>query len=120
MAFFDRVMETTTTTGTGDITTAGAVTANRTLNNSAGTNVLFDYVIEAIDASGIPTGDWELGKGYMSASTTLVRYVVKLSSNSNALVNLSAGTKRVYITLPSYEIQSNGHIVARVAALTGN
>ena len=95
--FFDRCLETTTTTGTDNITTAGAVTGFRTLNAAYGTNVLIPYCIEAVDGSGVPTGDWETGKGYLSASTTFVR-AVTASSNSNALVNFAAGTKRIFAT----------------------
>lgn len=110
--FADRVMETTTTTGTGDITLAGAVTGFRTFNAAIGLNVSIYYCIEAVDGSGNPTGDWEVGDGYLSNSTTLVRGVAT-SSNANALVNFAAGTKRVFCTAPAYEMQTKGHAVAR-------
>ena len=111
--FADRVMETSTTTGTGSITLSGAVTGYRTFNAAVGTNVPIYYCIEAVDGSGNPTGDWEVGAGFLSASTTLVRGVIT-SSNSNALVNFTAGTKRVFCTAPAYEMQTKGHAIARV------
>ncbi len=99
----DRVRETTTTTGTGNITLAGAVTGFRTFNAAFGTNVLFYYVIDSDGGT-----EWEVGEGYLSGSTTLVRKEVKSSSNSNALVNFSAGTKRVTVTFPASEFQDKG------------
>ena len=100
MAFVtaDRVCETTTTTGTGNVTLAGAVAGHQTFAAEMANNDTCDYAIEAVDADGIPTGDWETGTGtYVSATPALARSVLR-SSNSDALVNFSAGTKRVYIT----------------------
>lgn len=92
MLFKDRVKETTTTTGTGNLTTAGAATGFITFNTAFGTGSsnTFQYVIDS------PTGsEWEVGVGYMSASTTLVRSTVLASSNSGSAVNFSAGTKYI-------------------------
>jgi len=97
MASADRVMETTTSTGTGDLTTAGAVTGYRTVNNAFGTLATFDCCIEAVDASGVPTGDWEVTEAHLSASTTLVRSRLK-SSSTGAVINFAAGTKRIFAT----------------------
>ena len=90
----DRVKETTTTTGTGDITLAGAAAQFRTFNAAFGTLQFFYYVIQ--DADGI---DWETGRGYLSSSTVLVRAYVQKSSNSNNAINLSAGTHTVFSTI---------------------
>lgn len=117
----DRCMETTTTTGTGDITTAGAVVGYQTISSGiVDLNKFFDYAIEAVDANNIPTGDWEVGEGYLSSSTVLVRAVVGASSNAGALVNLTAGTKRVFVTLAAAEIQDKGQILARANFLAMN
>ena len=112
MPFADRVRETSTTTGTGDITTAGASVGYRTFNTAFGMQVRFDYVIQAVDGSGVPTGDWEVGSGYLSGATTLVRNVVYASSNSGALVSFAAGTKDLFCSLPAVEIQTGGQIIA--------
>lgn len=101
-------METSTTTGTGSITTAGAVTGYRTWNTALGTNVLSDYCIVAVDASGVPTGEWEVGEGYLSAATTLVRQT-PLAGSAATPVNFSAGTKRVFITHSAGEIVGKGN-----------
>jgi hypothetical protein len=95
--YADRVQETTTTTGTGNVTLAGVSDASYQSFNTAfgnGTSTTakrFRYVI--VDATNFA---WEAGIGYLSASTTLVRETVTSSSNSGALVSFAAGTKTVF------------------------
>jgi hypothetical protein len=114
--YADRVLETTTSTGTGDITTAGAVTGFQTFNTAIGTNVMTDYCIVAVDGSGVPTGEWEVGEGYLSGSTTLVR-AVPLSGSASTPVSFSAGTKRVFITHAAEEMFGKGNAYAAVTYL---
>lgn len=90
----DRVKETTSTTGIGTITLAGAATGFRTFNAGFGTNVFFYYVL--LDGDGIA---WETGRGYLSSSTTLVRNTIHKSSNANAAISLSATTHTVFSTI---------------------
>lgn len=90
----DLVKETTTTTGTGNLTLAGAVATFRTFNTGVGVGPKFTYRIDG-------GAEWEIGIGHLSGSTTLVRDVVQASTNSNALVSFSAGTKAVFITVPA-------------------
>lgn len=118
----DRRMETSTTTGTGNLTTSGTgVTGYKPLlGGKIELNKFFDYCIEAVDALAVPTGEWETGEGYLSASTTLVRAVVAESSNSDALVNFSAGTKRVFLTFGGFEIQDKGQSMAKTMKLALN
>lgn len=98
--FADRVMETSTTTGTGDITLAGAVNGFRTFNAACGTGDTFDYAIFAIDAdTGAPTGAWEVGVGTYAGSNVLQRTTVLASSNAGAAVSFAAGTKHVILTV---------------------
>lgn len=93
MKFFDRVKETTTTTGTGSVTLAGAVTGFRAFQDVYSTGDFpIPYVI--IDANG--TG-WETGWGTLSASTTFARTWVKASTNSNNAISLSSGTHTVFV-----------------------
>lgn len=87
----DRVKETTTTTGTGNITLAGAVAQFQSFNTAFGLNYQFTYCI--VDANG--TG-WEVGEGHLSGSTTLVRDTIRASTNSNAAISLSAGTHTIF------------------------
>lgn len=106
---FDRVKETTTTTGTSDITLAGAATRYRAFSAvfSVGDEQI-SYCIEA--QSG---GEWEVGLGTYSATNTLRRDKVLSSSNSDALVNFSAGTKDVFVTISA----DVGDITGRQTAL---
>lgn len=91
----DFVLETSTTTGTGNLTLAGAVTGYRAFSAVCATSDTVYYFIQAVDSSGVPTGDWETGLGTYSASNTLTRTTVIDSSNSGSAVSFSAGTKRV-------------------------
>jgi hypothetical protein len=106
MAFADRVLETTTDTGTGNLTLLGAVTGYRSFNTAFGLNLSFEYTIVAVDGSGNPTGDWEVGDGYLSGSTTFVRVQVRSSSNSDALVSFAAGTKQIFCTFPAHRARA--------------
>lgn len=113
--YADRVKDSTTSSGTGNITLAGsAPTGYRTFNSAFGTNVRFYYCIVAVDVSGNPSGDWEVGEGYLSASTTLVRDDILSSSNSNAAVNFaSSTTKTVFCTIPAAEVPDRSALAAR-------
>ncbi len=93
------VHETSVTTGTGNQTLV-AVDGKRTFNTEHGTGGtdLFDYFISNPDAS-----EWERGTGHMSTSTVLVRDTVIQSSNGDAAVSFTAGTKNVTNDLPSSE-----------------
>jgi hypothetical protein len=98
-SFADRVRETTTTSGTGNITLAGAVTGFQSFSSAFDLNVEIEYAIEAVDVNSVPTGDWEVGSGYLSGASTFVRDMIKASSNAGALVNFAAGTtKNIYCT----------------------
>lgn len=94
--FRDRVKDTTTTTGTGSITLAGsAPTGYRTFASAFGSSSIeVPYCIEG-------GSEWEVGVGTFNGTTTLTRDTVLSSSNSNSLVNFSAGTKNVFCTLPA-------------------
>lgn len=96
-AYADRVKDTTTTTGTGNITLAGsAPTGFRTFAAAFGASGKMFYAISSSGGS-----EWEVGYGTLSGSTTLARTIVLASSNSNNLVNFSAGTKDVFCTVPA-------------------
>lgn len=99
-----RVLETSTTTGTGALTLAGALTGYRTWASVMAVNDTAWYYIEAVDANGNATGDYESGLGTYSAANTLTRTTVLRSSNADAAVNFAAGTKRVGLTLVSNRV----------------
>jgi hypothetical protein len=90
----DRIKETTTTTGTGTITLAGAVSGFQAFSVVGDGNTTY-YTI----AGG---SEWEVGIGtYTSSGTTLSRDTILESSNSGSAVNFSAGTKDVFVTYPA-------------------
>lgn len=92
----ERVKETSISTGTGDLTLAGAALGSVTFNSKFGTGTtnLFPYVIE--DPA---TGAYEIGTTYLSAASTLKRngsQTILASSNADNAVAFAAGVKRVY------------------------
>lgn len=91
------IRETTTTTGTGNLTLS-SVSGYPTFNNVFSTTGYFVYTI-LDDTTGAPI---ETGIGHLSGTTTLVRDHVTATylggtydNTSPSAVNLSAGTKRV-------------------------
>lgn len=94
----DRVAETSTTTGTGALTLAGAITGFRRFSSVCSTNDTLYYAIIAVDGNGNPSGDWECGLGTYSSSNTLTRTTPQASTNSNNAVNFAAGNKYVYLS----------------------
>jgi hypothetical protein len=111
MGYADRVKDTTTTTGTGDITLSGTAPAGyQAFGTAFAINDPIDYCIT--DGTS-----WEVGVGYLSATTTLVRDRVLRSSNSDNAVNWGAGTKDVLNVLPADEIIDQGVAQAGFACL---
>jgi len=100
----DRVQETTTTTGTGTVTLAGALTGYQSFAAIGNGNTTY-YTI-----AGQTTSEWEVGIGtYTSSGTTLSRDTILSSSNAGSAVNFSAGTKNVFVTYPSSRsVYANG------------
>lgn len=93
----DRVKETTTTTGQGTITLAGAVTGFQSFAAIGNGNTCY-YTI-----AGQSGSEWEVGIGtYTSSGTTLSRDTVLASSaGGTTKVTFSAGTKDVFVTYPA-------------------
>lgn len=104
----DRVLESTTTTGTGDLTVAGALAGFRAFGAVMSVGDTAHCALWAVDASGNATGDYEEGLYTYSASNTLARTQILQSSNAGAAVNLSAGTKYVAISLLAERIFTSG------------
>ena len=90
----DRVQETSTTTGTGTLTLAGAVAGFQSFSVIGNSNTTY-YAI-------VMDSEFEVGIGtYTSSGTTLARNTILESSNSGSAVNFSAGTKSVFCTYPA-------------------
>ena len=89
----DRVKETTTTTGTGTVTLAGASTGFQSFAAIGNGNTTY-YAI----TSG---NNYEVGLGtYTASGTTLSRSTILESSNSGSAITLS-GTSDVFCTYPA-------------------
>ena len=100
MAFLvnDRVKETSTTTGTGTLSLAGAVSGFQTFVAGIGNSNVTYYAI--VNDSGT---EFEIGIGTVTDASpdTLSRTTILESSNSDSAVNFSSGTKTVFCTLPA-------------------
>ena len=121
----DRVKVTSTTTGTGAFALGAAQTGFESFATGIGNNNTTYY---AIFNQG--TNEWEVGLGTLDAtSANLTRTTVISSSNSDAAVNFTGGTKDVFCTLPASKAvyldstgapvgaASNGFAVAMAIAL---
>jgi hypothetical protein len=99
MNLFDRVQETSSTTGTGPLTLTGAVLGYQTFDSvTPFPTDLFYYTI----TDQVPSADWEVGIGtYDTATNTLSRDTVYASSNGGALVNFTSGALYVFHTYPA-------------------
>ena len=88
----DRIKETTTTTGTGPLTLAGAVVGFFRFSSvmAIGDTCTYSVVSATLTES-------EAGIGTYSALNTLTRTTVQSSSNANAAVVFTSGTKDVFI-----------------------
>jgi hypothetical protein len=100
MAFVvnDRVKETSTTTGTGTLSLAGAVSGFQTFVAGIGNSNVTYYAI--VNDSGT---EFEIGIGTVTDASpdTLSRTTILESSNSDSAVDFSSGTKTVFCTLPA-------------------
>lgn len=119
----DRVKETSTTTGTGTFTLAGAATGFQSFSVIGNGNSTFYCIVDSA------AGAWEVGIGtYTSSGTLLSRDTVLESSNSGSLVNFGSGSKDVFVTYPAERaviggkglIENSSTITEDVTITTGN
>jgi hypothetical protein len=90
----DRVQETSTTTGTGTFTLAGAVTGFDAFSVIGDGNTTYYAIVGG--------SQWEVGLGtYTLSGTTLARTTVLSSSTGGSAVDFSAGIKNVFVTYPA-------------------
>ena len=104
MAFVikDRVRETTTTTGTSAISLGGTSTSFESFSDHMSNADTTHYAIVHSTAD-----EWEVGLGTWNTGNTLTRTTVLSSSNSNAAVNFTSGSKDVFMTYPASQSVSN-------------
>ena len=90
----DRIRETTTTTGTGTYTLAGAETGFETFATIGNSNTTYYCCTDGVD--------FEIGVGtYTLSGTTLDRTAVLQSSNSDSAVSWANGTRSIFCTQPA-------------------
>jgi hypothetical protein len=95
----NKIIETSTSTGTGNFTLAGAynvasstMTGNLPFSPRVINNLHVPYVIQD------KLGNWEKGTGYLSSATTFVRnQVLDNSLGTMAKINFPAGEKIIFI-----------------------
>lgn len=93
----DRVKETTGSTGTGDVSLAGATVGFQRFADAVGDGNTTYYAISLVD-----DGEFEVGLGtYLAATNSLRRDEVFQSSNNGSLVDFSTGTKDVFVVYPA-------------------
>ena len=112
----DRVKETSTTSGTGNFTLAGASTGFITFNSGIGTSNTTYYTIHEQG-----TNNFEVGLGTLTSSTNLQRDTVLSNSAGNtSKINFgSSTTKDVFCTMPaskSVYLDSTGTPVGAASA----
>ena len=104
----DRVKETTTTTGTGTYTLAGAVTSFEAFSSVGDGNTTYYACTDGTD--------FEVGVGtYTASGTTLARTTILQSSNSDSAVSWSSGTKTIFCAQPAEKavfLDASGNIIA--------
>jgi hypothetical protein len=92
----DRVRETSTSTGTGNLALNGAVQAFQDFTAIGDGNTTYYTVVDAT------TGDWEVGIGtYTAVPPTLARDTILESSNNGLAVNFTSNVKDVFVTYPA-------------------
>jgi|TARA_B100000085_G_scaffold283770_1_gene315192 hypothetical protein len=117
LVIHDRVKESSTTTGTGTFSLAGAFTDYESFANGIGNNNTTYYTI--LNAG---LDEFEVGLGtYLNGSpNTLSRDTVLSNSlNNTSKINFSAGTKIVFCTLPADKAvykDASGNVVGGVSA----
>lgn len=104
------VWQTTINQGTGNLT---LVAKYKTFNTAFGFGATLDVFTYFITHQTQP--EWEYGTGHLSNATTLVRDTVIESSNANALVNFTGGTKNITNDVPAEHQFVSSVVVVKTA-----
>jgi hypothetical protein len=90
----DRVQETSTTTGTGSVTLAGAVAGYQSFAIIGNGNTTYYCIVNGTA--------WEVGVGtYSTSGPTLARTTILSNSNGNTSPITLSGSSNVFVTYPS-------------------
>jgi hypothetical protein len=107
LVVYDRVQETTTTSGTGSVTLLGAVSGFQSFAVVGNTNTTYYTITDG--------AQWEVGIGtYSTSGPTLARTTVLSNSNGNTSpITLSGGTAQVFVTYTaekSVNLDASGNV----------
>jgi len=111
----DRVKETTSTTGTGTYTLAGAETGFEAFSSIGNSNTTYYCCTDGVD--------FEIGIGtYTLSGTTLARTTILQSSNSDAAFSWANGRRSIFCTQPAEKavfLDANGNMPITNSASVG-
>lgn len=107
----DLVRETTSTTGTGTYTLAGAVLGYQAFSAVMATADTCFYAVKA-------GSSYEIGIGTFTSPDQLARTTVIESSNADLAVSWGAGVKNIYITTPAALAGWLNHLEQSIASAT--
>ena len=111
LVVYDRVQETTATTGTGTITLGGAVAGYQSFAVVGNGNTTYYCIVNS--------NAWEVGIGtYTSSGTTLARTTVLSNSNGNTSPITLSGSSNVFVTYPSEVSVTQGSALGTPASGT--
>jgi len=107
LVVYDRVQETTTTSGTGSVTLLGAVSGFQSFAVVGNSNTTYYTITDG--------AQWEVGIGtYSTSGPTLARTTVLSNSNGNTSpITLSGGTAQVFVTYTaekSVNLDASGNV----------
>lgn len=113
LVVYDRVQETTATTGTGTITLGGAVAGYQSFAVVGNGNTTFYCIVN--------NSAWEVGIGtYTSSGTTLARTTILSNSNGTTSPITLSGASSVFVTYPaSKSINYDANGVATIGSTLG-
>lgn len=108
LVVYDRVQETTATTGTGAITLGGAVAGYQSFAVVGNGNTTFYCIVNS--------SAWEVGIGtYSTSGPTLARTTILSNSNGNTSPITLVGASNVFVTYPSersVNLDASGNVSA--------
>lgn len=94
----DRIKESTTITGTGDVSLGGSSETFDTFQSVMSNG---DTTFYAIVTKETGVDEWEVGLGTFNTGNTLTRTTVYAGSNGTSAVNFSSGDKDIFISYPA-------------------
>jgi len=104
----DRIKESTTVTGTGDVSLGGSSETFDTFQSVMSNGDTTFYVIVTKE-SGVD--EWEVGLGTWNTGNTLTRTTIYAGSNGTSAVNFSSGDKDIFISYPANKAVVSGEDV---------